>query len=114
MGHRFQEEIPASRRSVFFSQTNYEAWVANGGQEASLTSEADGFISVSATSGSYDFDDFVQSVAFSQGSSGLSLYTDELRFGTNLNDVVAIPEPSAFLMMFGGMSILALALRRRI
>ncbi|WFB37554.1 PEP-CTERM sorting domain-containing protein [Kiritimatiellota bacterium B12222] len=97
-----------------FTQSNYEAWVAGGGDEASLTASADGFASKTATSGSYEFDDYLQLAFYSTASNSSSLYTDEIRYGTTLGDVVAVPEPSTLLMLLGGFSLLVLCIRRRV
>ncbi len=96
-----------------FAQDSYEDWVAGGGSEAQLATEADGVASISLTTGSYEFSDYLQYAGYSTASTTSSYFMDEIRYGTTLGDVVAIPEPTSFLLMFSGFSLLAWALRRR-
>ncbi|MDF3128994.1 PEP-CTERM sorting domain-containing protein [Kiritimatiellaeota bacterium B1221] len=114
VGEALSAGTPGVASLWIFSQAQYEAWVAGGGSEASLSAFSDGFATVSTTSGSYEFDDFLQFAAYSTSGSVSSLYTDEVRYGTTLGDVVAVPEPSTILMLLAGCCVLALGVRRRV
>ena len=53
----------------------------------------------------------LQLVSLSQAASVSSYVLDELRYGTTLPDVVAVPEP-ATLGLFAGMGVVMFAVRR--
>jgi len=91
-----------------FTLNGYNAWLAAGGQEASLgtfavftsTSSRDSLVSFSGT--------FQFGVAGKGGAE--SAYLDELRWGTQLSDVISmapVPEPSAALLLLGALGIWA-------
>lgn len=47
------------------------------------------------------------------GNGGNGVYYDEVRFGTSMSDVTLIPEPATTALMFGGLALSGLFLRRR-
>ncbi|WFB36870.1 PEP-CTERM sorting domain-containing protein [Kiritimatiellota bacterium B12222] len=89
-----------------FTLGEYDSWLsAGGGLEANLGSYA----GITATDSSGDIKSFANYVNFVLGGSGTgteSAFIDEVRYGTTLGDVIAIPEPSSFLLMLGGMSLI--------
>jgi hypothetical protein len=105
---------PGEASLWILSQTNYEDWTAAGGLEADLSTYANGSAATSVTSGTYTFSDSLQYAFYNgYGSARSSLFIDEIRYGTSLGDIVAIPEPSTFMMLTGGMFLLALVHRGR-
>ncbi len=104
---------PGVASQWFLTQSGYENWLAAGGEEADLSTYATGTATSTATSGTYDFSDYLQYVAYSTSNPSASIFIDEVRYGTSMGDVIAIPEPSTFILLFGEMALLGLALHRR-
>jgi|GEM_PF-1647925 len=113
VGASLSAGTPGEASLWLFSQSNYEDWAADGGTEAGLDTFADATATAIATSGTFDFNQSLQSAFYSAGSTSSSAYTDEIRYGTTLGDVAAIPEPATVLMLFTGMALLVVGRRWR-
>ncbi len=96
-----------------FDLAGYDNWLsAGGGLEANLATYAS-FTATETFNSQRNFEHelhFVLGGNSSSGSETESAFIDEVRYGTTLGDVVAvaIPEPSSFLLMAGGMLLVAL------
>lgn len=107
--------------TYLFDQTAYDSWFNANGDYADLDTYA--LFSVtetSATMATLADGNMVDFTNFSPNDSGFNVtsdvYFDELRWGTNLGDVVSVnvPEPSAFALLIGMFSLLIVCRRRRV
>ena len=104
----------ADARGWALSASEYDSMVANGGvSEANLDTYAgiqlsNSFSADETMAGNVS----MQIVPMGRNNSTPSFYVDELRLGTTVNDVVAIPEPATLgvVVLFGGGLVL---LRRK-
>ena len=99
-----------------FDVAGYDNWLSlGGGLEANLgTYDLTSQSHTSTTQADFGDGDFFHFAA-SNASGATAVQTvvyDELRWGTSLGNVVAVPEPSAVASVIGGLGMLAL-LRRR-
>ncbi len=99
------------------TQANYDSWRMTGGSlRANLTTYASATASTSVTSGTFTFS---SSKYFQFGTASGSVISgtetailDEMRWGTTLASV-AVPEPSAAMLLVPGVLVL-LCMRRRV
>lgn len=103
-----------------FTQTGYDNWVTVGGssQSALDTYAFKKMADAAVTSGTYGFDSVgyltFQTNSPDQGGHNFTAIYDELRYGTELSDVVsAVPEPSTYAAIFGTLTLATAAFRRR-
>lgn len=114
VGSTLSVGTPGAASLWIFTQANYDNWVTAGSVEAQLSTYANGTATTSATSGTYDFSGSLQYVFYNGNASNVSsLFIDEVRYGTTLGDVVAVPEPSTYFLLMGGISLLTLLRLRR-
>jgi hypothetical protein len=95
-----------------FTLDGYESWLSTGGGlEDTLSDYAYSTITDSGTTKS-----FATQINFVLGGSGTgteSAYIDELRYGSSLSDVIAVPELATFALFLGLFSGAVLLVRRR-
>ncbi|MDF3129109.1 PEP-CTERM sorting domain-containing protein [Kiritimatiellaeota bacterium B1221] len=94
-------------KQYIFTLSGYDAWLSAGASEAGLASHAIFYTEDTATNAEY----LSNEINFVLGGSGTgteSAFIDEVRYGTTLSDVIAVPEPSSFLLMAGGMLLVTL------
>jgi len=92
----------------------YESWLAGGATEVGLDSNFSAKISDTATTGTFTYDSngylVFRADAPDNNGSATTLIIDEVRFGTTLADVYAVPEPSVSLL---GLAAGAICFSRR-
>ncbi len=106
----------------YFTQSDYDNWITTGGGlESNLTAYAFKTQTDSVTSGLISFSDSgyltlkTDAPDNNTASQGTAVY-DELRYGTDLSDVVgaAVPEPSSYAALAGLAALVgSICLRRR-
>jgi hypothetical protein len=102
-----------------FDSASYDLWFTGGASEAALDTFALGGPLVSAgvtTTAIHTFTngDFTQfTISGTNGSAAQSIFYDELRYGTTLEDVVMVPEPSTYALMLGGLLLFLVVRRKR-
>ncbi len=106
--------------TYLFDQTAYDNWYNAGSVEGDLGSFALSSVTETVGSGTFSFADgeFIDYTNFVSNAGGHSPYVsvdmDEMRWGTELSDVVSvIPEPSSLILLLLGLPILRWGLRRR-
>lgn len=122
VGMTISSVAPGTLTSCFLTLDQYSAWELSGMNESylSLTTVGTGANQITArakstaTSGTYLFDN-TQTLVI-DGWRNPNAVIDEIRFGTELGDVVLIvPEPSVLLLLVaGGIALIANATRRSI
>ncbi len=87
-----------------FNLDDYDSWFTAGAEEGNLGTYAT-FTASNSLGTQRDFSSLskIQYSTSPLGGGQESGYIDELRYGTTLADVVAVPEPSSLLLMAGGM-----------
>ncbi len=103
-----------------FTQAGYDNWVTlgNSAQSALDTYAFKKTTDTAVTTGTYGFDSvgylaFQTNAPDNNGQVFTAIY-DELRYGTDLSDVVsAVPEPSTYAAIFGSLTLATAAFRRR-
>lgn len=118
VGSALSVGTPGTANLWILTSTGYDAWVAAGALEASLSTFATVSVTDTATTGTFNlsnaqFAQFNLSTANDGTAGRTQTYTfDELRYGTTLADV-AIPEPATGVLALGGILLLALKRTRR-
>jgi hypothetical protein len=102
-----------------FDSASYDLWFSGGASEAALDTFALGGPLVSTgitTTAIHTFTngDFTQfTLSGTANALAQSIFYDELRYGTTLEDVVMVPEPSTYALMLGGLLLFLVVRRKR-
>lgn len=95
----------------------YENWLATGATEAGLDSNYSLRVNDTATTGTFAFNNsgylVLRSDAPDFNGATMNANVDELRFGTDLADIYAVPEPSVFSSLVLAAGVIGFSRRRR-
>ena len=95
----------------------YESWLAGGATEVGLDSNYSVRVNDTATSGAFTYDSngylVFRADAPDNNGSSTTLTVDEVRFGTTLADIYAVPEPSVFSSLVFAAGVISFSRRRR-
>lgn len=95
----------------------YESWLSGGATEAGLDSNYSVRVNDTATTGTFTYDSngylVFRADAPDNNGSSMTLTVDEVRFGTTLADIYAVPEPSVFSSLALAVGVISFSRRRR-
>lgn len=95
----------------------YESWLAGGATETGLDSNYSARAIDTASAGAFTYDSngylVFRADAPDNNGSSMTMTIDEVRFGTELADIYAVPEPSVFSSLALAAGVIGFSRRRR-